>query len=164
MSKKKLTTRLRLTDRALRDISEIESYSIATWGKKTAAKAAYDRWLRGKISISELDAIKAEVDAAPYSISDPNIVIQAKKEGIFSVETSALALGANADEAEKAKKDKEDTQKAIAAAQVDQQRAGPGNPDAAVDPKSNAVARQGDGPGGVQGRGEAQDTNEEEDE
>lgn len=129
-------------------------------GKKTAAKAAYDRWLRGRISISELDAIKAEVDEAPYSISDPNIVIKAKKEGIFSIETSALALGANADEAEKAKKDKADTQKAIAAAQADQQRVGPGNPDAMVDPNSNSVARQGDGPEGVQGRGGADEETE----
>lgn len=122
-------------------------------GKKTAAKSAYDRWLRGRIPVSELDAIKAEVDAAPYSISDPNIVIKAKKEGIFSIETSALALGANEDEAEKAKNDKADTQKAIAAAQADQQRVGPGNPDAMVDNNSNSVARQGDSLEGTQGRG-----------
>jgi hypothetical protein len=130
-------------------------------GKKTAAKTAYDRWLRGRIPLAELDAIKAEVDAAPYSISDPDIVIKAKKEGIFSAETSALALGANEDEAEKAKKDKEDTQKAIMAAQTDLQRAGPGNPGAAVDPNSNSVARQGDSAEGVQGRGPAEETETE---
>lgn len=132
-------------------------------GKKQAAMSAYDRWLRGKIPLTELDAIKKEVKDAPYSISDPGVVIKAKKEGIFSVETSALALGANEDEAEKAKKDKEDTQKAIQAAQMDQQRGGPGNPDASVDPNSNSVARQGDSPEGVQGRDEGDDNEEDED-
>jgi len=130
-------------------------------GKKTAAKIAYDRWLRGRVPQSDLDKIKAEIDAAPYSISDPNIVIQAKKEGIFSTETSALALGANEDEAEKAKKDKEDTQKAIAAAQMDQKFGGPGNPEASVDPKSNSVARNGDSPSGVQGRGPGSESSED---
>lgn len=125
-------------------------------GKKAAAKAAYDRWLRGRLPVKEIDKIKKEVDDAPYSISDPAVVIKAKKEGIFSVETSALALGANEDEAEKAKKDKQDTQKAIAAAQMDQQQGGPGNPNASVDPQSNAVARQGDSENGVQGRGDGE--------
>jgi hypothetical protein len=133
-------------------------------GKKEAGKVAYERLFRGRLTIKKLDSIKAEVDQAPYAISDADIVIKAKKEGIFSAETSALALGANEDEAEKAKKDKEDTQKAIAAAQMDQQNGGPGNPDASVDPNSNAVARQGDSPEGVQGRGEGQNNKSEESE
>ena len=42
MSARKAKTQLLLTERALRDISEIEEYSIAEWGKKTAAKYIAD--------------------------------------------------------------------------------------------------------------------------
>lgn len=132
-------------------------------GKKQAAKMAYDRLYRGRLASDDLVKIKAEVDAAPYSISDAKIVIDAKKEGIFSAETASLALGANKDEAEKAKKDQEEKAAAIAAAQSDQQVGGPGNPDASVDPNSNSVARQGDDPiNGVEGRGEGVNNEDEE--
>jgi hypothetical protein len=125
-------------------------------GKKEASKVAYERLFRGRLSTTLMDEIKAEVDAAPYAISDAKIVIEAKKEGIFSTETSALALGANEDEAAKAEADAEKKAKAIADAQVDQKVGGPGNPDASVDPKSNSIARKADDPvTGVKGRGEA---------
>ncbi len=42
MSAKKTKSNLLLTERALRDIAEIERYSIAEWGKKTAAKYISD--------------------------------------------------------------------------------------------------------------------------
>ncbi len=38
MSKKSSKPKLLLTDRALSDIASIEDYSIATWGKRTAAR------------------------------------------------------------------------------------------------------------------------------
>lgn len=131
-------------------------------GKKEASKVAYERLFRGRLTTSQLDAIKAEVDAAPYTTSDAKIIIEAKEQGLVSAETGSVALGFNADEAEKAKKDAEEKAKQIAAAQSDQQFGGPGNPDASVDPNSNSVARQGDDPvAGVQGRGEGRDNNED---
>jgi len=131
-------------------------------GRKEASKTAYERLFRGRLSMKVLDAIKAEVDAAPYTTADAKIIIEAKKEGLVSVETGVLALGFNPDEAEKAKKDQEDKAKAIADAQTDQKFGGPGNPDASVDPKSNSIARQGDDPAsGVKGRGEGADNNED---
>ncbi|MDC0935570.1 type II toxin-antitoxin system RelE/ParE family toxin [Pirellulales bacterium] len=42
MSAKKAKTRLLLTHRALSDIAEIEAFSIAEWGKRTAAKYIND--------------------------------------------------------------------------------------------------------------------------
>jgi len=129
-------------------------------GRKEAGKTAYERLFRGRLSVSLLDKIKAEVDAAPYTTSDANIIIKAKKEGLVSVETGVLALGFDPGEELKAEADAEKKAKAIADAQTDQKVGGPGNPDASVDPNSNSVARQGDDPvGGVQGRGEA-DTKE----
>lgn len=133
-------------------------------GKKEASKIAYERLYQGRLSTKELDKIKADVDAAPYTTSDAKIIVEAKKEGLVSAKTGSMALGFNEDEAEQAKKDQEDKAKAIAAAQSDQQIGGPGNPDASVDPNSNSVARQGDDPAaGVQGRGEGR-SNESEDE
>ena len=38
MSARRLASRLLLTDRALRDIAEIDDYSIAQWGKPAAAR------------------------------------------------------------------------------------------------------------------------------
>ena len=131
-------------------------------GKKEASKVAYERLFRGRLPTKLIDEIKEEVDDAPYTTSDAKIIIEAKKEGLVSAETGVLALGFNEDEAEKAKKDQEEKAKAIADAQSDQQIGGPGNPDASVDPNSNSVARQGDDPmTGVQGRGESNETDEE---
>lgn len=42
MSVKKAKSNLLLTERALRDIAEIERFSISKWGKKTAAKYISD--------------------------------------------------------------------------------------------------------------------------
>ena len=74
-------------------------------GRKAASKEAYDRAFRGKLKTEELDAIKKEVDDAAYSTADPDIILKAKEQDVVSVETAALALGFNKDEAEKAKKD-----------------------------------------------------------
>ena len=115
-------------------------------GKKEAAKTAYEKLFRGKVSPETLDKIKAEVDAAPYTTSDADIVIRAKKEGIFCVETAALALGADEDEAEKAKQDQVDRAAAVAVAQADAaQGINQNNPDASADGNSAAIARGDDG-------------------
>jgi toxin ParE1/3/4 len=42
VSTKKAKTKLLLTDRALRDISDIEAFSIGQWGKRTASKYVAD--------------------------------------------------------------------------------------------------------------------------
>jgi hypothetical protein len=134
-------------------------------GKKEASKVAYERLFRGRLSAKDLDKIKAQVDAVPYTTSDAKIIIEAKKEGLVDAATGSMALGFDEGVAEKAKADQAEKAKAIAAAQSDQKFGGPGNPDASVDPKSNSVARQGDDPAsGVQGRGEGKDNKEGEDE
>jgi len=132
-------------------------------GKKEASKIAYERMLRGRISTSELDKIKAAVDSAPYTTSDAEIIVKAKEAGLVSAETGSLALGFNEGESDKAKADQKEKQQAIAAAQTDQMIGGPGNPEASVDPQSNAVAREGDDPeAGTVGRGGGRFNSEDE--
>ena len=54
MSGRKTRSKLLLTERALRDISEIEAYSIGQWGKRTASK-----------SIADLEAALVRVQEKP---------------------------------------------------------------------------------------------------
>jgi len=138
-------------------------------GKKEAAKVAYEILFRGKLKAKDLDNIKKKVDEAPFTTSDAKIIIDAKKEGIVSAETAAMALGFNPDEAEKAKKDQADRAAQVVAAQADAAGgAARGNPDGSVDPNSTAKARAGEAEGadkinpGPGVRGEGQDTNEDE--
>lgn len=117
-------------------------------GKKEASKSAYDRLYRGKLAADDLDAIKAEVDAAPYTTSDAKIIIEAKKEGLVGPETGSLALGFNEDEWEKAEEAQVRRAKAIVEAQADAAGMMPGaargNPDGSVNPNATRLARQGE--------------------
>lgn len=61
--------------------------------------------LGGKISIEELNRIYAEIDAANYQTSDPDIIEKDIDKGLVSMETAAKARGYNADEIEQARMD-----------------------------------------------------------
>lgn len=87
--------------------------------KKGLVKMAIDSRYRGKISTPDIDAMKLEIDKAPYSTSDPKIIIPAVEKKIFSAETGALALGANAGEGTKAMDDAAKRAKVVVAAQAE---------------------------------------------
>lgn len=122
-------------------------------GKKELNKLVVDKLLRGRVDETKLDAIKSEIDKAPYCTSDPAIIIPAKKEGLISTETGSLALGGDEQEAERAKKDQADRAKEIALAQADA-AAARGNPAGSVTPaKSAADEKAGSKPGDKLGGG-----------
>ena len=113
--------------------------------KKEIAKLVADTLLRGRVPTAKMDEIFKEIDTADYCTSDPDIILQAKKEGMVSCETGTMALGFPKEEAEKAKTDQADRAAAIVAAQTDAAAgAAQGNPDGSVDSNSNALAREGE--------------------
>lgn len=140
-------------------------------GKKEAAKRAYDKLYRGVLSPELIEQIKAEVDAAPYTTSNHEIIFGAVENGICGPETATLALGFNADEAAKAQEAQAKRAEMIVAAQADAAAgAARGAKDLSSDPNSNKLAREGesdqtadlggdDSPGV---RGEEQNNDEEE--
>lgn len=113
-------------------------------GKKEAAKMAYDKLYRGKLAPDIIDGIKAEVDAAAYTTSNPDIIEMAKVNGICDPETAAVALGFNPEVAAKAEEAQARRAAAIVAAQADADLgAAKGVPDLSKDPNSNKLAREG---------------------
>lgn len=108
--------------------------------KKQAQFDAADRFWRGKISTEDLNKIKKTMADAPYSIADPDVVIKAKKEGIFTTETTALALGANPGEGKAATE--EGAAKAVMVAAAMSDASNPrGAPSLLADNNSNRTAR-----------------------
>lgn len=61
--------------------------------------------LSGRINTDKMQEIYAEIDEAPYTTADPDIIIQAVEQGLASDETASMALGFMRGEAEKAQKD-----------------------------------------------------------
>ena len=125
---------------------------------------AIDKLYRGKVDPRELEKMKKEIKNAPYSTSDPKIIIPAKKEGIFCVETAALALGAEEGEGERALEDAAARAQMVVAAQSDVDEAGRGNEDGQAGEDSERLAREGESNGdanlrdpGNPGRPESED-------
>ena len=117
--------------------------------KKEIAKLVADKLLRGRVATGKMDEIFKEIDEAEFCTSDPEIILQAKKEGLLSCETGTVALGFPKEEAEKAKKDQADRAAEIVKAQADAGGggfggAGRGAPDLSKDPNSPAKAREGE--------------------
>jgi hypothetical protein len=106
--------------------------------KKEIAKLVADKLLRGRVTTKVMAEIHKEIDDAPYCTSDPEIIIQAKINGLMSTDTGALALGGTEDEAASAKKDQVERTAAIVTAQAAAGGAQRGNPDGSVDPKAEA--------------------------
>lgn len=114
-------------------------------GKKEATKMAYDKLYRGKLPTSLIDKIKKEVDDAPYTTSNHEIILGAVENGICGPETAGLALGFNADEAAKAQEAQAKRAEMIVAAQADAAGgAARGAKDLSADPNSNKLARKGE--------------------
>lgn len=113
--------------------------------KKEIAKLVADTLLRGRVETGKMDEIFKEIDAAEFCTSDPEIILQAKKEGLVSCETGTVALGFPKEEAEKAKKDQADRAAEIVKAQTDAAGgAARGAPDLSKDPGSTSKAREGE--------------------
>lgn len=117
--------------------------------KKEIAKLVADKLLRGRVATGKMDEIFKEIDAAEFCTSDPEVILQAKKEGLVSAETGTVALGFPKEEAEKAKKDQADRAAEIVKAQTDAAGGGFGGaargaPDLSKDPSSPAKAREGE--------------------
>ena len=87
MSVKKTKSNLLLTERAVRDIAEIERYSISEWGKKSAAKYISD--IEAALSLlQETSALlRAEQDLHPelrfYRVNKHLLVCDVQKNTIF---------------------------------------------------------------------------------
>jgi hypothetical protein len=73
--------------------------------KRELAKCIVTSLLSGRISVETLEIINEEIDTAPYTTSDPDIILKAKDSGAVGDVTACLALGFNASEAVKASDD-----------------------------------------------------------
>ncbi len=87
MSVKKTKSNLLLTERALRDIAEIERYSISKWGKKAAAKYIID--IEAALSLLQENSalLRAEEDIHPelrfYRVNKHLLVCDVQQKTIF---------------------------------------------------------------------------------
>jgi hypothetical protein len=85
--------------------------------KRELAKSIVISLLTGKVSVEVMDKINQEIESAPYTTSDPDVILKAKEAGACGNETASLALGFNAGEAKVAQKDHLDRLTEIAIAQ-----------------------------------------------
>jgi hypothetical protein len=103
--------------------------------------------LQGKIKVDILDKISGEIDAAPYTTSDPDTIIAAREAGIVGDQTASMALGFEDDEYLQAQKDHIKRAEAIAKAQGIGKEAG-GDPgargvkDLSADPQAAAKEKE----------------------
>ncbi len=61
--------------------------------KRELAQVIVSTLLSGKINVQELEAINDEIKKAPYTTSDPKIIIEALNAGLVSEKTGSIALG-----------------------------------------------------------------------
>jgi hypothetical protein len=114
-------------------------------GRKEVIKLAVNKLFVGKLKTKDLDRLHAEIDAADWTTSDPDVVIKAKQFGLVGAETGTQALGFPKEEAERAKKDQADRAAQIVQAQADaKDGAARGAEDLSEDPESNKLAREGE--------------------
>jgi hypothetical protein len=136
---------LKTTDERIEEASKLSDTMYKVPGrkvKKEIAKLAAAALLRGKVKTEVLDEIMEDIDKVPYCTSDPKTIIAAKKQGLISDETGALALGGTPDEYKKAQEDQARRAAAIVAAQSDA-AAARGNPDGSADPSSPDKEKEG---------------------
>jgi len=141
------TWTLKTTKERIEDASAmvaLGSVIVGQLAKKQAAKDAVDILHRGSKSIQDIDAMKAEIDEAPYAISDPKTVLQAASSGVWSVETAARAIGANEGEGEKALEDAAKRAQMVVAAQSEVNSATRGNEDGQAGVGSEKLTREGE--------------------
>jgi hypothetical protein len=73
--------------------------------KREIAKLIVTALLGGKVDVSTVEDIEREIDNAPYTTSDPKIIVEAKNAGLVGEKTASIALGFNDDEFETARED-----------------------------------------------------------
>jgi hypothetical protein len=74
--------------------------------KKEIAKLVSATLFSGKVKVDTLEKINKEIEEAPYTTSNPDVIEMAKEQGLVSADTGSLALGFQPGEAEKAEKDR----------------------------------------------------------
>jgi hypothetical protein len=86
--------------------------------KKELSKNIVTALLAGKVNVDTLDKIFAEIDAAQYTTSNPEIIIQAKEAGLVGEQIASMALGFPEDEYLQAREDHAERAKRILEAQT----------------------------------------------
>jgi hypothetical protein len=105
--------------------------------KKELSKNIVAALLSGKVNTATIDKINAEIDAANYTTSDPDIIIRAHESGLVGGGTASTALGFDKQEWEKAKQDHIERIEAIAEAQA------PEEPEGAEEGTEGGMAARG---------------------
>jgi hypothetical protein len=113
--------------------------------KKQAAVSAIQTLWRGKVSIKDLDAMIAEVMAAPYTTSDPDILDKVAERNLAGPQALSMGYGFEPDEYLKGQEERDRRAKAQAEATADAQGGtAQGLNEGSVDDASNKEARKGD--------------------
>lgn len=66
--------------------------------KRELAKMIVVSLLSGKVHVDTIAQIEKEIDDAPYTTSDPDIITKAKENGLVGEKTASMALGFSEDE------------------------------------------------------------------
>lgn len=99
-------------------LSDLANKFTSNTARREIQKQSVNKLLGGKIKSDTLQKIYKEIDDAEYTTSDPKVINEAKNAGLVSVETAALALGFDPEEAEKAIQDHVERLKRIQEAQT----------------------------------------------
>jgi hypothetical protein len=112
-------------------LSELIHTVPSRTAKKEIGKSIVTVLLSGRVKVDTLKKIHDEIDAAPYTTSDPDTIIKAKEAGgIVGNQTASIALGFNDDEFKQAEKD--DIKKAAEIARLQGVAKGGGESDPAA--------------------------------
>ncbi len=116
--------------------------------KKEISKDIVTTLLSGKVSVTVLEKIFAEIDTAEYATSDPDLIIKAKDAGLCGEKVASMALGFKDDEYLQARKDHAARAARVLAAQtkgaaVGENLAARGVEDLSSDPDNEGVAERG---------------------
>jgi hypothetical protein len=86
-------------------LSELSDRIPGRTFKREVSKAIVSVLLGGRVPVATIDAIEKEIEAANYTTSDPNIIIEAKNAGLVGERTASIAIGFDPDEHILAQKD-----------------------------------------------------------
>ena len=106
--------RLKETEQLL----DLKDRMPGTKTKKTLNKLALEALLAGRASVDAVNELRAEVDAAGYTTSELEDILESQKAGLVDDKTAAEALGFNPDNVEQARKDNEKRLELIQKAQT----------------------------------------------
>ena len=81
-----------------KEIHELSTRIPSEKFKKIMGQRSVDVLLQGNVTDEELQEIKKEIENSEYSITDPNLIMSANKQGLVDDITSSNALGFNGEE------------------------------------------------------------------